>query len=187
MRLESVFKRRKVVCESLWRKFDCKESHAVMGHTQQMHAVANLLPWPWDVDLIWSGRPESYGGPKLPNTQSKTTTTIDLEERTISLEGTTTGLEGPTLSLEGTAKRFPSISTFPCHFYFMFALNFVLLLLAPKPTTREKQLLYASRTHNVVAPTSVQGHIAAADHPLVPHGHLYQYWSTDGSIVTRMH
>ena len=77
-----------------------------------------------------------YGGPKLPNTQSKTPTTIDLEWTTISLEGTTITLEGTTLSLEGTTiilggttLQFPSICTMSCHFYFVFVPNFVLLLL----------------------------------------------------------
>ena len=103
--------------------------------------------------------------PKLQNTTSKTPT--------INMEGTTISREGTTLSLQGTTKQFPNIPTFTCHLYFMFALNFVLLLLAPKPTTREKQPLYASQTHKVAAPTSVQSYIAAADHPSVPHGHLY--------------
>ena len=82
-----------------------------------------------------------YGGPKLPNTQTKTPTTINLEGTTISLEGTTISLEGTTInlegttinlegttinlegttiSLEGTTVQFPSICTVPYHFYFMF-------------------------------------------------------------------
>ena len=108
-------------------------------------------------------------------------TTISLEGTTLVLEGTTLVLEGTTVSLEWTTLKFPGISTVPCHAYFMFVLNLILLLLAPKPTAKEKRPLYASRTHKVAALTHVQGYFAAADHPSVPHQHIcsYTYWSID--------
>ena len=55
MRLESVFKGIKVICESLWSKFDDREFHAVLGHTQQMQRGRNpsSLTLGCSFDLKW--------------------------------------------------------------------------------------------------------------------------------------
>ena len=58
-------------------------------------------------------------------------------------------------------------------FLFYVCTQFRFVASCAKTNNKRKQPLYASRTHKVAAPTSVQSYIAAADHPSVPHVHLY--------------